>query len=279
MIHPIKIVFDSASDLLELPDVDSAMAPLKIITAEKEYVDDASLDVVGMTNDLLGYKGRSSTSCPNLDDWLRAFGDGEKIVCVTITGTLSGSYNTACLAKEQYEELHPDRRVFVLNSLSAGPEIALILEKARECVLAGMDFDAVCHEITAYSHGTGLMFVLESLKNLANNGRVSPMVARLAGLLDIRIVGKAGDKGDLEPLDKSRGERRSLEALVKRMKEQGYAGGKVRISHCLNERAAVAVRTLLQDRYPSAEISMYPSRGLCSFYAERGGLLVGFEKA
>ena len=120
--------------------------------------------------------------------------------------------------------------------------------------------------------------MLESLKNLANNGRVSPIVAKLAGILGIRLVGKASDRGDLEPINKCRGEKNALETMRKQLKELGYTGGKLRITHCLNASAAEALRNMILSEFQGAEIQILPCRGLCSFYAERGGLLVGFEK-
>ena len=274
----IKIVTDSSSDLMTLDGVAFATAPLKIITAERQYVDDERLDTREMVTDLYSYRGKSSTSCPNIGDWLEVFDDAEWIFCVTITGTLSGSFNSAMNAKRTYEEEYPERRVFVIDSLSTGPEIILIIEKLKELIVQGLDFDEICNSITEYSKKTGLIFMLESLKNLANNGRVSPIVAKLAGILGIRLVGKASDKGDLEPLSKCRGEKNALETIVKQLKELGYGGGEVRITHCLNEAAANSLRSLILSDYPNARIEILPCRGLCSFYAERGGLLVGFEK-
>ena len=218
------------------------------------------------------------TSCPNQSDWLSAFGDAERVFCVTITGTLSGSYNAALLAKEIYEEKHPDRRVFVLNSLTAGPEISLIIDKLRDLVLEQKDFDDICNEITNYSRETGLLFMLESMKNLANNGRVSPIVAKMAGLLGIRVVGKASDKGDLEPLNKCRGEAKALDTIVEHLKALGLKNGKVKIAHCFNENAAKSLKELILKRFEKVQVEIDKCRGLCSFYAEKGGLLVGFEK-
>lgn len=275
----VKIVADSSADILELSGVPFESAPLKIITAQKEYVDNADLDVYEMVNDLQGYKGRSSTSCPNANDWLDAFGDAEQVFCVTITGTLSGSFNAAMLAKQTYEETHPDRRVFVLNSLSAGPEIGLMIEKLQELILKGHTFDEICERITKYSQKTGLLFMLESMKNLANNGRVSPLVAKMAGLLGIRVVGKASDKGDLEPLNKCRGEERALETIVQHLKAMGLKNGKVRIAHCFNEKTGKTLKERIQAEFAKVQVDLYKCRGLCSFYAEKGGLLVGFEKA
>ncbi len=68
------------------------------------------------------YKGRTSTSCPNISDWLTAYEGADEVYVVTITGTLSGAYNAALLAGEEYEQNHEGARVFVLDSLSTGPE-------------------------------------------------------------------------------------------------------------------------------------------------------------
>lgn len=273
-----KIVADSSADVLALTDVAFTCAPLKIITAEQEYVDDVTLDVEGMVRDLAQYKGRSSTSCPNANDWLEAFGDADEVFCVTITGTLSGSYNAAQTAKQLYESAHPNRRVFVLNSLSAGPEIALMLDKLRSLLLQGTPFDEVCQQITAYTAQTGLLFMLESMKNLANNGRVSPLAAKAAGLLGIRVVGKASDRGDLQQLSKCRGEAKALDTIVSYLQEFGLKTGRVRIAHCFNEQAAEALKERILHTFANAQVEIYPCRGLCSFYAEHGGMLIGFEK-
>lgn len=278
-IEEVKIVADSSGDILDLSDVPFAAAPMKVCTEVKEYVDDAALDVGLMVHDLAHYRGRSSTSCPNFDDYLHAFQGGRFVFCVTITATLSGSYNAARVAARHYEEMFPDRRVFVMNSLTAGPEICLLIERLQELILEGKDFDEVCREIIEYRKQTGLIFMLESMKNLANNGRVSPVVAKMAGLLGIRVVGKASERGDLEPLDKCRGERKALERIVEHMKALGLHSGKVRIAHCYNEEAARTLKSLIRETFEGrVHVKMYRCRGLCSFYAEQGGMLVGFEK-
>ncbi len=276
--NKIILASDSSCDIRELGQTRLHTAPLKIITDVKEYADDESLDIAKMVGELEHYKGRSSTSCPNPHDWLEAFGEAEQVYCVTITGTLSGSYNSACTAKKLYEQMHPDRQVFVLDSLSTGPEMVLHLEKMAELTAKGAGFDEVCASINEYQQHTGLLFMLESMTNLANNGRVSPIAARMAGLLGIRLIGKASDKGDLEPLHKVRGEKKALETILSELQKLGYNGKKIGIAHCLNENAANELASMVKKAYPDADISIRECGGLCSFYAERGGLLVGFEK-
>ena len=274
----IKIVADSAADVLDLAGADFACAPMKIITAQREFIDDEKLNVAEMADFLYHYKGQSKSSCPNVSDWLDAFGDADDVVCVTITGALSGSYNSARMAKEVFETTREGKRVYVLDSLSAGPEITLIVEKLRDMVAAGYTFEYICEAIETYRRHTGLCFMLKSLNNFANNGRVSPAVAKICGFVGICIVGRASDEGTLEPTHKCRGEAKSLETLADDLEKYGLTDGKVSIGHCSAETAANRLREIISARFPKAQVEIHPLRGLCSFYAEQGGLLVGYEK-
>ena len=275
-----KIVSDSSSDLKELSGIDFESAPLKIITDNKEYIDDASLDVVGMLSDLKTYKGKSRSSCPNSEEYLRAFGDAENIFCITITSNLSGSFNSASIAAKQYKEAHPDCNIHVIDSLTTGPETALVIEKLRSLILEGEDFESIKEEITDYNtNHTRLLFALESMHNLANNGRVNPIVAKMAGLLGIRAIGRASDVGTLEMICKSRGPVAMVNDIFANMVGDGYKGGRVKIHHANNLSATELLISKIRESYPDAQIDVGFAGGLCSFYAEQGGLLIGIEKS
>lgn len=273
-----KIVVDSSSDVLELAGAEFESVPLKIITEEKEFTDNKDLDVAEMVEYLSQHKGKSSTSCPNTDEWLNSFGDAKYVFCITITSKLSGCYNAANVAKQIYEDMHPDRKVFVIDSLSTGPEMQLIAEKLSEYIKEGTDYENICIKIKEYMSNTGLLFMLESMKNLANNGRVSHLAAKAAGLLGIRVIGKASIHGELEQLSKVRGELKSRIALVNYIREEGFYGGKVIISHCQNLTLAESIKNMLTGEFGNIDIKIHQCRGLCSFYAENGGIIIGFEK-
>ncbi|MBQ9797989.1 MAG: DegV family protein [Clostridia bacterium] len=275
----IKIVADTSCDLFALKHTAFACAPMKIITAEREFVDDETLDVSEMVTYLDKYKGKSKSSCPNTADWLTAFGDADEIFCVTITSGLSGSYNSACSAKQIYEAENKGKRVFVIDTLSAGPEVTLVVKKLEECIEKGMPYEEICNTVTAYLQKTGLIFMLKSLKTFANNGRVSPIVAKLVGIAGICIIGKASLQGTLEPMHKCRGEKSSLENLVNDLEKEGFRNGKISIGHCQNESGANMLKEMILAKFKNAVIEIHKFRGLCSFYAEKGGILVGFEKA
>ena len=184
-----RIVVDSSASLYQLDGVDFAAVPLKIVTDEREYLDDGTLDAVEMATTLRTYKGKTSTSCPNIGEWLEAYEGADEVYAITITGTLSGSCNAAQLAAEEYQAEHPEAKVFVLDSLSAGPELVLLAEHIRDLLAEGMAFDDVCEEMLRYRRHTHLLFSLESLANLARNGRVKPAVAAVARMLNIRVIG------------------------------------------------------------------------------------------
>lgn len=270
-----KIVVDSSADLTALPQACFSTVPLTIHSEGDAYRDDESLDVADMIVHLKARKGRVTTSCPAPAEWLSAFGDADEVFCVTITSALSGSNNAAQVAAADYQAAHPDRRVVVVDTLSAGPEVALIAERLAQG--AALSFDTLAEDVARYLRSTRLVFALQSIRNLANNGRVSPAVAALVGLLGIRIIGRASDTGELQLTGKCRGDKRALAELVAQIEAEGWRGGRVRIHHCCNEEGAQALRKLLIERRPDAEIVVAPTRGLCSFYAEDGGLLIGFE--
>ncbi len=271
-----KIVSDSSSDMREFSLTAFSSTPLKISTAEVEFCDDDTLDLPGMLSYLEKYKGKSGSACPNTSEWLEAFENYENVFCVTITSSLSGSYNSACGAAKEYMGKYPNRHVFVIDSLSTGPECALIIEKLGELINEGKSFDEISAEIKEYQKKTHLIFALESMHNLANNGRVSPIVAKLAGVIGIRIVGKASDEGTLEIMNKSRGAKKMLGDIIENMKKTGCAG-KVRIHHCENPETAERLKNLITETFSDTSVTISNVGGLCGFYAERGGVLIGYE--
>lgn len=272
-----RIVADSSANMYAMEGVDFVSTDMIISTDAKEYRDNGDLDVHQMVEELAAYKGRSGTACPGVGEWLSAFGDAEEVFCVTITAALSGSHNAAMTAKAQYEEEYPGRRVYVFDSRSAGPEMKLLIEYIKKAMDAGKAFEDICREVEEYKRHTAIVFSLESVRNLANNGRIHSTVAAVVGMLGIRIVGDARD-GVLNPTDKCRGEKRAILKLVENMKTFGYTGGKVYIDQCYNEEGAENLKRAIMAEFAEAEIRINKTYGLCSFYAEKGGLMIGFER-
>ena len=277
-MRKMKIVADSSCDLYSLDRVDFSTTPLKITADGNNYVDDDTLDVNAMVDFLYQYKGKSQSACPSTGEWLDAFDGYDDIFCFTITRNLSGSYNSVLAAKQIYESENEGKRVYIFDTLTTGPEISMAIEKTRDLILAGMSYEEICDTVAKYLENAGLIFMLKSVRNLAHNGRVSPIVAKLVGIAGIRIIGKASDEGTLETLHKCKGDDKSLKTILESLAAEGYAGGRVSIGHCQNLEVAEKLRDMILAKYPNAQIDIHKLGGLCSFYAEKGGVLVGFEK-
>ena len=172
----MKIVADSSANLLSLPDIDFGVVPLHIIVGENDYIDDDKIDLTAMQENLSSYKGKTSTSSPSPHEWENAFGDADVVFCITITSSLSGTYNSAVIAKDIYEQNHTGRKVYVLDSLSTGPEIALFIEKIAELIKAGFAPDDIYKTLLEYKDKTHLYFSLASLNNFANTSSLTQSI-------------------------------------------------------------------------------------------------------
>lgn len=272
-----RIISDSSCNIWELEGVDFVTVPLTISTDEKTFVDDESIDVHEMLDYLVQYKDRSYTACPGIDSWLAAFSGADEIYVVTLTSGLSGTFNSALAAKKIYEEQNPAAKVYVVDSLSTSSEQLLIVEKIVALKTAGADFDEVCDKIEKYKSKTRLFFAFKSLHNFAQNGRVPKILAQAIGVLGISIIGTASEEGTVKPLSKCRGSKAVITSLINQLKSAGYKGGRLNVCHVENESLATLFMEKVKNIYPSADINVYPSRGLCAYYGERGGIMIGCE--
>lgn len=272
-----KIVADSSCDIWELNGVDFAVAPMTISTDNKHYVDNQELDVRLMSEDLAKYKGISHTACPSVGSWLDCYEGYDEVFVVTLTGAMSGTYNSAMTAKGIYEEENENVKIHVFDSLSTGPEMRLLIEKLKEMIEEDLTFEEIVEKGQDYLNHTRLFFALKSLHNFAMNGRVSKAVASAIGVLNISIFATASEEGTIQQISKCRGEKKVVKSMIEHLENAGYHGGKVRISHADNLKLAHNVRDKILELYPHADIIVYPMGGLCTYYAEIGGLLVGCE--
>ncbi len=273
----IKIIADSSCDMNHIEGVNFTCVPLTISTDDKSFIDDETLNVAELLDTLAHYNGRSYTACPSVDSWVEAFEGGDEIYVVTMTSTLSGTYNSAMVALDMYKNEHPDALIHVFDSLSTGPEMRLIIEKIIELKKNNMEFEDVCRTIDTYMKKNRLFFTFQSLHNLAQNGRINKVLASAIGVLGITIIGTASEEGDISPIGKCRGNKKVVRKLLDDIKEAGYNGGKVRICHVENKELADTLITSLKSEYPDADTLVYPARGLCSYYCERGGIIIGIE--
>ena len=272
-----QIVSDSSSNVFHLEGVNYTTVPMKVIAGEKEYVDAPGTSVRGMVDDLKVYKGKSGSSCANAQEWLDAFGDADMAFGVTISRNLSGSYNAAQQAAQDFAEEHPGSKIHIFDTLSAGPEMAMVVEKIAQLVNEGLGFEEIVAGVREYQNRTHILFCLESMNNLARNGRVNPAVAKIASVLGIRACGEA-QNGQIIPTQKPRGQKKATETLAAMIRERGFSNDSwLRIAHCFGETQAQLLVDEVKKDFPDARYTIEPTGALCSFYAEEGGLMIAME--
>ena len=273
------IVSDSSSNLFKIEGENYKTVPLHIMIGDTDWADTADVDMDAFDEALYSFDGKTSSSCPSPDEWLESFGDAETVFCFTITHGLSGSYNGAMTAKSMYEEHHPGRHVYVIDSLATGPKMVLMIEYLRDQLANGADPETAYNKTLEYRSNTGLLFTLQSIQMLAKAGRVSPFIAKAVGLLDMRMIGEANDEGKIDLVGKHRGYKKTLLGTFKQMLNLNYNGGKVVISHNRNEQAANDLAELIREKFGDVLIDIHRTGILCSYYAEKGGFIVGFERS
>ncbi len=277
-----KIIVDSSCCMMSIENmadgIEFAKAPLKIMVGEKEFVDDENLDVAKFIDEMYTYPGKTSSACPSPEEYAAHFREADECYVVTIISTLSGSYNAALVAKEMVLEEFPDKKIYVLDSWSAGPPMALMVQKIHELVAAGLPFEEVCRQSDEYGKNHAkLAAVLYSIENLVKNGRVPKIVGMAANLLNLHLIVNVSEEGQIVPIAKSRNKKKGAAIVLAEMEEKGYKGGKVILSHCQNPAGLELLKETISAKYKDVVFETMETRGLCSYYAERGGLMVGYE--
>lgn len=276
-----KIVADSGCDYKELanpaPDTLFEIVPLTVRIENQHFLDDAGLDIDQMMTVMYASSDAAGSACPSPQAYEAAYAGADNVIVLTLTGSLSGSYNSARVAKEMFLEEHPDVNIHLIDTLSAGGEMDLLVGEINRLIASGLDYAGVVSAISEYQKRTKLLFVLAKVNNLVKNGRLSKLVGAVVGLLNIRMVGEASSDGKLELLQKARGHKKSVTTAFDEILKAGYKGGRIVIAHRNNEKFCQQFSDLVRNMYPNALIEALPTSGLCSFYAEENGLLMGYE--
>ena len=276
-----KIVVDTACDFREIPNkaenVTYERVPFSLQIEDKVFVDTLDLDIDKMMEEMYASSEPARSACPSPEAYLAAYRGAKNVIVLTLTGGMSGSYNSAIIGEKMLKEENEDVNIHIIDTLSAGGENDLYLLKINELIKEGLSFDEVVSEMRKYQKNSKLIFVLEKVDNLVKNGRLNKLAAAVVGLLNMRMVGEASDEGTLHLLHKVRGEKKAVSTVVDEMIKAGYKGGRVVVTHRNNEDICKKIQDKLREKFSNIEFMIVPTSGICSFYGEEGGMLLGYE--
>lgn len=202
--------------------------------------------------------------------------DAEHVYAVTLSSELSGSYNSAILGKNLYEEEYGKKDIYVFNSKSASVGETLIGMKIAQCEEQGMTFQEVIAAVEAYIEEQHTYFVLETLETLRKNGRLTGLKAIAATVLNIKPVMGSTPKGEICQLGQARGIKKALKNMVDCViADLKDPENKVlAISHCNCPQRAQDVKKMLEERVKLKDIIILDTRGVSSMYANDGGVII-----
>mgnify|MGYP000936805281 FL=1 len=276
-----KIVVDTACDFREIPNkaenVTFERVPFSLQIEDKVFVDTLDLDIDKMMEEMYASSEPARSACPSPEAYLAAYRGAKNVIVLTLTGGMSGSYNSAIIGEKMLKEENKDVNIHIIDTLSAGGENDLYLLKINELIKKGLSFDEVVSEMKKYQENSKLIFVLEKVDNLVKNGRLNKLAAAVVGLLNMRMVGEASNEGTLHLLHKVRGEKKAVSSVVDEMIKAGYKGGRVVVTHRNNEDICRKIQDKLSEKFSNIEFMIVPTSGICSFYGEEGGMLLGYE--
>ena len=276
----IKIVADSSCDLTqEMKDqMNIELVPLTLRLGDKEYIDDVNLDVEGYVRDMAKCSTSPKTSCPSPNDFVRSYRGDESVFVVTLSSKLSGTYNSAVLAKDLYAEEVGQKFIHVFDSLSATIAETLISLKIHELAKKNLQESEIVEKVTAYIKEMKTFFLLESLEHLAKAGRLNPLVAKVATLLSIKPIMSDDGNGNIKLYEKVNGYKRAFKRLVEVIEEEGtkLEDKVLGIAHCNCLDRALQFKEEVLKRYNFKDIVIVKMAGLSSTYADDGGLVIAF---
>lgn len=274
-----KIIGDSCTDITEEMKKEGtvSLVPLTLSIDGEEFIDDETFNQKVFLEKMKASAECPKSACPSPERYMKEFEGQEECYVVTLSSRLSGSYNSAVLARDMYLEEHPEAKIEIVDSRSASCGQALLAMKIKELKEKGLSFDDVKKKVTEFRESMETRFVLESLENLRKNGRLSRMTYTICNVLNIRPVMRADD-GEIVKVDQVRGHKKALLRMVEHIAEDAKSAMKdiVVIAHCNNRERAEMVKQEILKRVPFKKSFIVETAGVATLYANDGGIIVSY---
>lgn len=274
-----KIVVDSCGELTEEMKKSGCFesVPMSIELEGNTIIDDENFDQKEFLAKIAASSECPKSSCPSPERYMQSYlCEAERVYVVTLSEELSGSYNSAVLGKNLYEEEHGEKEIYIFNSKSASVGESLIALKIQECEDAGMAFEEVVRTVEAYIESQNTYFVLETLETLKKNGRLKGVKALVASALNIKPVMGSTPEGTICQIGQARGIKKALAKMTETVVEHLKNGEEkvLGIAHCNCRERAEAVAGMIREHTKVKDVVILDTAGISSMYANDGGIIV-----
>ena len=201
----------------------------------------------------------TKTSQINADEYEEYFtqflSQGKDILHLTLSSGISGTFNSANLAKALLEDKYPDRKIYVIDSLAASSGYGLLIDQLATMRDSGATIDELAAWVEEHKLNLNHWFFSSDLTFFIRGGRISKAAGAVGTVLNICPLMNVDFEGRLIPRYKIRTKKKVIQAIVDKMAEQAEGGtdysGKCFISHSACEEDAKAVAALVEERFPN----------------------------
>lgn len=276
----MRIVADSSCDVTQemKARLGLTLVPLTISVGDQHYIDDENLDLDAMLDAIDAYPEAAKSACPSPQAFMDAFKEQGSVFVITLTAALSGTYNSAMIAKDLFIQDHHEKFIHVFDSKGSSVRETMIALKLDELIKKGLSELEIVKEVDAYIENNRFIFQLGSLDTMIKNGRISKLKGFIANALNIRPILFASPTGEAELIENVRTEKKSIQRMVEIIGENcnDFSDKILGISHCEALEKAEQIKREIEKNYNFKEVFIVPMQGLSSLYTNRGGITISF---
>lgn len=275
-----KFVVDSCCEITEemAGNLEVEFVPFSLTVDDEVFVDSMDFDVKAFINAMENSSSGAKSGCPTPFDFEQKIDPEKETFVITITAGLSACYESACMARQNVLENHPDAKIHVFNTKSAAAGEALVFLKIKDCIQGGKSFEEIIEIVEDYIKDLQTLFVLGKLDNMVKNGRMSKIAGTVVSLMSIHPILMGDREGEIGIKEKCIGRKKALSKLVESVGNMGVptCGKRAFVSYCNNPERGMDIKARLEKMYDFSEVLIAPTRGLGTMYAEDGGIIISF---
>jgi DegV family protein with EDD domain len=276
------IIADSCCNLfprdLESEKINFNVVPLTLILGEEEFIDDESLDAKVFVEKMNNCKVCAKSACPAPEAFAEIMRKNDNIIAVLLSSKLSGTYASAMTAAEMVKNEQPDKKIFILDTLSAAAGLDHILYRLKELIERDeYSFDEIANKITEIRTTTRVKFLLQDIGNLVKNGRMNKLMGRVLSTVKIKFICGDDYHGGIKKYAMAIGTKRGLNVMAAMPAEAlPDRHSPISVTHVHNEEDASFIRSVWEKKFGFKNVGIRVMRGLSSLYAADKGIVIAY---
>ncbi|SFK36278.1 EDD domain protein, DegV family [Halobacillus dabanensis] len=281
----IQLIIDGGGDLPQgmMEQYNIQSVPLNLHFGDEQYKTGETIDLATFYKKLKQAEELPRSSSPSPNDFYEKFkviDENDEILVLSLTQGLSSTYESAVMGRNMLLEEESDRKIAVLNTKTASCGIALLVDEALKKIAEGLKFEEIVAHIEERIEKTSTLFILKTLENVIKGGRLDKVKGTLAKTLNIKLLMRASEVGDIEVTEKVRGDKKSLRRFIDQIGEytNQFEDRAIALSHCNDEERGHSVLNKIKERYHFNHSLFMEMGPLISTYAGEGGLVIAFFK-